>query len=177
MNEIGGFKSEFVGAQDFDLFLRFVEKTKPDRIYHIPKILYHWRKVPGSTADTIENKEYAIENGRKAVEEALKRRKTPGKVIVPITSTHYIVEYDVNKEPLVSIIIPTKDLSDNLEKCLKSIYKKTTYKNYEVIVVNNNSEKQETFDLFDKYTKKYNNFRVVDANKLVRRIDFEIVGE
>lgn len=75
MNEIGGFKSEFVGAQDFDLFLRFVEKTKPDRIYHIPKILYHWRKVPGSTADTIENKEYAIENGRKAVEEALKKEE------------------------------------------------------------------------------------------------------
>lgn len=164
MDEIGGFKSEYVGAQDFDLFLRFVEKTTPDRIYHIPKILYHWRKVPGSTADTIESKDYAIDNGRKAVEAAIKRRKLNADVIVPIKSTHYIVEYKYKKEPLVSIIIPTRDLSKTLEVCLNSIYTKTVYKNYEVIVVDNNSVEKDTFDLFDKYKEKHKNFRVIKAD-------------
>lgn len=164
MDEIGGFRSEYVGAQDFDLFLRFVEKTTPDRICHIPKILYHWRKVPGSTADTIESKDYAIDNGRKAVEDAMKRRKLDAKVIVPIKSTHYIVEYLYKKEPLVSIIIPTKDLAKTLDKCLYSIYSKTEYKNFEVVIVNNNSEEKETFDLFDKYKKEHKNFKVIDVD-------------
>lgn len=163
LEEIGGFRSEYVGAQDFDLFLRFIEKTSPNKIYHIPKILYHWRKVPGSTADTIENKDYAIENGRKAVEDALKRRKLKGKVLVPIKCTHYIVEYTYEQEPLVSIIIPTKDLAKMLDSCLNSIYTKTKYKNFEVIVVNNNSTKKETFKLFDRYKEKYNNFSVIDV--------------
>lgn len=164
MDEIGGFRSEYVGAQDFDLFLRFVEKTTPDRICHIPKILYHWRKVPGSTADTIENKDYAIENGRKAVEDAMKRRKLDAKVIVPIKSTHYVVEYLYKKEPLVSIIIPTKDLAKTLDKCLSSIYSKTKYKNFEIVVVNNNSQEKETFDLFDKYKKEHKNFKVINVD-------------
>jgi len=164
MDEIGGFRSEYVGAQDFDLFLRFVEKTTPDRICHIPKILYHWRKVPGSTADTIESKDYAIENGRKAVQDAMKRRKLDAKVIVPIKSTHYVVEYLYKKEPLVSIIIPTRDLAKTLDKCLCSIYSKTEYKNFEIIIVNNNSEEKETFDLFDKYKKEYKNFKVIDID-------------
>lgn len=163
VDEIGGERSEFVGAQDFDLFLRFVEKTTPDRICHIPKILYHWRKVPGSTADTIENKEYAIEAGKKAVEEAMKRRKKQAEVIVPIESTQYIVEYKYKKEPKVSIIIPTRDYFETLDKCLKSIYKNTTYKNYEIIIVNNDSKEKETIKLFSKYKKKYSNFKVVEA--------------
>ena len=162
IDKIGGFRSEFVGAQDYDLVLRFVEHT--EHIYHIPKVLYHWRKIPGSTAVTIDNKEYAIENGRKAVEEALERRGLKGKVIAPIKSAHYIVEYDVVDSPLVSIIIPTKDCSRILDNCLKSIYEKSTYKNFEVIVVNNNSVKNSTFKLFERYKNKYKNFKVLDAN-------------
>ena len=164
MNDIGGFKSEYVGAQDFDLFLRFIEKTTSDRIYHIPKILYHWRKVPGSTADTIESKDYAIENGRKAVEDAIKRRGVDADVLTPIRSTHYIVEYKYEKEPLVSIIIPTKDLAEILSNCLNSIYLKTKYKNFEVIVVDNDSVEKQTFDLFDKYKNDHKNFKVVKVN-------------
>ena len=164
MRKIGGFRSEYVGAQDYDLFLRLIEQTTPERIYHIPKILYHWRMVEGSTAVTIESKEYAIENGRKAVEDHLKRIGRDATVTAPITSAFYVVNYNVKKEPLVSIIIPTKDLADKLEVCLKSIYEKTTYKNYEVIVVDNRSENKETFDLFEKYKKKYKNFKVVKAD-------------
>ncbi len=164
IDEIGGFRVGYEGAQDHDLFLRFVEKTTPDRIYHVPKILYHWRKIPGSTADTVENKEYAIKAGQKAVEDALKRRKLNANVLVPIASTQYIVNYKITKEPKISIIIPTKDLPIYLEKCLNSIYHKTTYKNFEVIVVNNNSCEKETFELFDYYKENYDNFKVIDAN-------------
>ncbi len=164
VDKLGGERSEFVGAQDFDLFLRFVEKTTPDRICHIPKILYHWRKVPGSTADTIENKEYAITAGKKAVEEAMKRRGKQAEVILPIESTQYIVEYKYKKEPKVSIIIPTRDYSEILDNCLKSIYKKSIYKNFEIIVVNNDSKEKETIKLFNKYKKKYSNFKVIEAS-------------
>ena len=164
MKKIKGFRPEYVGAQDFDLFLRIIDETTPDKIHHIPKILYHWRKVPGSTADTIENKEYAIEAGRKAVEDAMKRRGLDAEVIVPIESTHYIVEYKLKKEPKVSIIIPTKDLKNMLERCLISIYEETDYSNYEVIVVDNNSELEETKELLKEYEKK-KNFKVLKYEK------------
>ena len=164
LRKIGGFRHEYVGAQDFDLFLRIIDETTPDKIKHIPKILYHWRKVPGSTADTIESKEYAILAGKKAVEETMKRRKLDAEVIVPIESTHYIVEYKYKKEPKVSIIIPTKDLASMLDRCLESIYKKTKYKNYEVIVVDNGSVEEKTKKLFEKYSKK-DNFKVIEYNK------------
>lgn len=162
VEEVGGFEVGLEGSQDHDLFLKVVEKT--DKIFHIPKILYHWRIVKGSTSETLDNKEYAIEKGRQAVENALKRRNRDGNVTIEKKSMHYLVNYNVKKEPLVSIIIPTKDYADVTEKCLESIFSKTEYKNYEVIVMNNNSEKKETFNLFDKYKKKYKNFRVIDAN-------------
>lgn len=164
MDEIGGERVGFEGAQDYDLFLRFTEKTTIDRIYHIPKILYHWRMVEGSTSMVIDNKGYAVERGRKAVEEALNRRKIKGNVYVDKKVPYYYVEYDIASKPKVSIIIPTKDLADITEKCLKSIYGKSTYKNFEILIVNNNSEKEETFKMFEKYKKKYDNFKVIDAN-------------
>ena len=164
LRKIGGFRHEYVGAQDFDLFLRIIDETTPEKIKHIPKILYHWRKVPGSTADTIESKEYAILAGKKAVEDTMKRRKIDAEVTVPIESTHYVVEYKYKKEPRVSIIIPTKDLADMLDRCLESIYKKTKYKNYEVIIVDNGSVEEKTKELFKKYSKK-DNFKVIEYNK------------
>lgn len=162
VNEIGGFTVGLEGAQDHDLFLRFTEKT--DRIYHIPKILYHWRMVEGSTSMTISNKSYATDKGKIAIENALKRRKIDAHVEKDEVSTYYRVVYNLKKEPKVSIIIPTKDYASTLEKCLKSLYSITSYKNYEVIVVNNNSIEKETFNLFNKYKQKYKNFRVLDAN-------------
>ena len=164
MDEIGGERVGFEGAQDYDLFLRFTEKTTRDKIYHIPKILYHWRMVPGSTSMEIDNKSYALERGRKAVEEALERRNIKGKVFIAKDCPYYYIEYDVSSNPLVSIIIPTKDLAKITDTCIKSIYDKVTYKNYEIIVVNNRSEKQETFEMFEKYKKEHNNFRVIDAD-------------
>lgn len=162
VDDIGGFRVGFEGAQDYDLFLRFTEKT--NNIFHIPKILYHWRMVPGSTSMVIDNKNYALERGKKALEDALDRRGIKGKVFIDNNCPYYKIEYDVINNPKVSIIIPTKDLSQILEKCLKSIYEKSTYKNYEVVVINNNSVENETFELFTKYKNEYKNFRVIDAN-------------
>ena len=162
INKIGGFREGFEGAQDYDLYLRFFEQT--DRIYHIPKILYHWRMTEGSTAKNISKKDYALERGKKALEDALKRRKIKGKVNIAKNCPYYIVDYAVIGNPKATIIIPTRDHADITENCLKSVFEKTTYKNYEVIVVNNGSEEKATFELFDKYQKKYKNFRVLDAN-------------
>ena len=164
IEKIGGFRTEFVGAQDFDLFLRVIDETTPDKIKHIPKILYHWRKIPGSTADTVESKEYAIEAGRNAVEETMKRRKIDAEVTVPIESTHYIVNYKYKKEPKISIIIPTRDLADILDRCLNSIYEKTKYDNYEVIVVDNDSKEEYTKEIFKKYST-HKNFKVIEYKK------------
>ncbi len=160
VDEIGGFRVGYEGSQDHDLFLRFTEKTT--NIAHIPKILYHWRMIPGSTAATINSKSYALERGKKAVEDALKRRKIKGNV--SIKYDHYVIEYTYDKEPSISIIIPTKNHADDTEICLKSIFEKTNYKNYEVVLVNNDSNEKALFNLIDKYKNKYKNFRVVDAN-------------
>lgn len=162
VKKIGGWRVGYEGAQDYDLFLRFTEKT--NNIYHLPKILYHWRKIPGSTSMCIDNKDYAIKRGKKALEDALKRRKIDGIVHVHNKVPYYFIEYKYKKEPLISIIIPTRDYSSTLEVCLKSIYEKTTYKNFEIIVANNNSCEKQTYDLFDKYKKEYENFKVIDIN-------------
>ncbi|MBR3594746.1 glycosyltransferase [Candidatus Saccharibacteria bacterium] len=162
LREIGGFTVGLEGAQDYDMLLRFTEKT--NHIYHIPKILYHWRMLEGSTAQKLDNKDYASDKGKLAIEAALKRRKLDATVEKDPRSTYYRVIYDVKKEPLVSIIIPTKDYADITETCLKSIYEKTTYKNFEILLVNNRSEKPETFQLLEKYQKAHQNFRVIDAD-------------
>lgn len=134
-DKIGNFRDEFVGAQDFDLFLRATEKA--EKIYHIPEILYHWRKIPGSTADTIGNKTYAIENGKKAVEEALKRKGKDAYVTTPIKTTHYVVHYNVKNNPLISIIMidnNRKSIKNNLNELLKF----NTYNNIEIIINHDN---------------------------------------
>ena len=127
-DKVGGFRSEYVGAQDFDLFLRCTEIA--EKICHIPEILYHWRKVPGSTADTIENKEYAILNGKKAVEDALKREGLDGYVTTPLKVTHYVVHFNLKDKPLVSVIMLDS------KRCINNNIKeidKLKYKNIEII--------------------------------------------
>ena len=159
--DVGGFEVGLEGSQDYDLFLKVVEKT--NNIYHIPKILYHWRMVEGSTSMTISNKSYATDKGKIAIENALKRRKIKGHVIKDDISTYYRVVYDYDEEPLISIIIPTRDYVDILKKCIDSIYEKTTYKNFEIIIANNDSREKETLAFFKEYKKKHKNFKVVDC--------------
>ncbi len=150
LRRIGGFRIGFEGSQDYDLVLRFTEQTF--RIYHIPRILYHWRTIQGSTAREAESKNYAYVAAKKAIQEALDRRGEGGRVdFVPDRHGQYRVRYPVRGNPLISIIIPTRDNVPSLEKCLASIFQRTTYANFEVLIVDNGSVREETKALFDHW--------------------------
>ena len=161
VEKVGGFTVGLEGAQDYDLFLKCTEKTK--KIHHISKILYHWRMIEGSTAASMDNKSYAADKGKKALEKALDRRKIKGHIEKDEKSTYYKIVYEYTKEPKVSIIIPTRDYVNVLKPCIDSIYEKTTYKNFEVIIANNDSKEKETLDFFKSYKKKYKNLKVIDC--------------
>lgn len=148
IKRVGGFRPEFNGAQDYDLILRCTEQAK--QIVHIPKILYHWRVHKASTADNPASKMYAFDAGKRAIEEHLIRCRTKGTVQHTKDLGFYRVKYEICGEPLVSIIIPNKDQSEALKKCLDSIREKTSYRNYEIIIIENNSEEPETFAFYKK---------------------------
>ncbi|MGN0361330.1 MAG: glycosyltransferase family 2 protein [Bilifractor sp.] len=150
----GGFRSAFDGAQDYDLILRYTEKAR--KICHIPKVLYHWRSYMGSTSDNPESKSYAFENGRRAVEDHYRRLGIPAHVENGIISGTYHTTYDWGREPLVSIIVPNKDHVDDLKKCMDSVDQKSTYRNYEWIIVENNSTEKETFRYYDSIREREN---------------------
>jgi len=140
-------RDRFEGSQDYDMLLRFTEVIDEKNIGHIPKILYHWRQIPGSTATDPYAKDGLVVNAaKKALKDALDRRKIEGTVLDGKWPSSYRVKRVIKGEPLVSIIIPTKDQLPFLKKCMQSINEKTTYKNYEVIVVDNNSNNIETLD-------------------------------
>ena len=158
VNDIGGFRSDYDGSQDYDLFLRFTEKT--NHIFHIDKVLYHWRQTATSTAGYLGNKNYAYEAGKKALEDALKRRGLRGVVLDNPRVSTYLVKYD-NDGELVSIIIPMKDKASVTKRCLESLYGSCSYDNFEIILVDNGSKEQETFDMISYYEEKYDNFKCI----------------
>lgn len=158
VDAVGGFRSEYDGSQDYDLFLRIVEKT--NNICHIDKVLYHWRQTPTSTAGYLGNKSYAYIAGKKALEDALKRRKIKGEVLDNPKVSTYLVKYG-NENEKVSIIIPMKDKANITKRCLESIYSKCTYKNFEIILIDNGSKEKETFEMISFYEKKYDNFKCI----------------
>lgn len=161
IEKIGGFRRGFEGSQDYDLVLRFTEQTKPQNIYHIPKVLYHWRIHPSSTAQSLDAKNYATEAGKKALQETLERRGEPGQV-TDSPGGHYIVRYAIKSRDKISIIIPTRNLGSILDTCLTSIFHKSTYENYEVLVIDNGSDESETLKVFEKWlSKEPNRFRCV----------------
>lgn len=143
---VGGFRGEYNGAQDYDLFLRCIEKA--ERIGHIPMILYHWRVHQESTADNPLSKMYAYEAGKKAIEQHLKRCGVMAKVSKTENLGFYRVKYQQEGNPVVSILIPNKDQKETLDQCLKSIEEHTDYENYEIIIIENNSTEKETFEYY-----------------------------
>lgn len=151
LKEIGGFRKGYEGSQDYDLVLRFTEKTTSNRIKHIPKVLYHWRMLPTSTAVDQSSKGYAFEAGLKAVQDALKRRKIKGFAKHGKANGLYDVYYEINQEELVSIIIPTKNGYKDVKRCVTSIIEKTTYKNYEIIIADNGSTDEKMQELYDSF--------------------------
>jgi GT2 family glycosyltransferase len=145
LQEIGGCKEGFEGSQDYDTTLRFVERTSPDRIRHLPYVLYHWRAIPGSVALAPDQKEYAYEAAVRAIQGHLDRTGTRAVVAREQHRGYYRVHWPLPADlPKVTVIIPTKDRVDLLSTALLSILAKTRYSNFEILVVNNRSESPET---------------------------------
>ena len=162
-DETGLLRSEFDGAQDFDFILRCCEKAQ--KITHIPKVLYHWRCHMDSTAADPSSKAYAYEAGRKAVREHYQRLGIDAKVEMTERPGWYRSHVKVQGNPLISVIIPNKDHTDDLELCLFSMTRKSTYRNYEILIVENNSEKEETFEYYKKLPDRYPKARVLTWEK------------
>jgi GT2 family glycosyltransferase len=155
VREVGGFRQGYEGSQDWDLALRCIERLESGQIGHIPRVLYHWRATPGSTARAVGEKSYALAAGQRAVEAHLERigaakarvsfiERTPGNFCGRI---QYALP---DPPPAVSLIIPTRDRVHLLEMCVSSILEKTRYSNYEIIIVDNESQEPETLAYFGK---------------------------
>lgn len=151
VEQVGGFLAAFDGAQDHDFIFRCVEQA--EHIHHIPEILYHWRTHQSSTADNPDSKRYAFEAGRRAVEANLERCGLKGQVSHTKDYGFYRVTYPVQGRPFVSIIIPNKDAKEDLEKCVNSILTKSTYENYEILIVENNSAGSEIFAYYKQLSQ------------------------
>lgn len=148
---IGGFRPEFNGAQDYDFIFRCTEEA--EKIVHIPRILYHWRVHSASTADNPASKMYAYEAGKRAIEGNLERSGVRGVVSLRQDYGFYDVHYPVEGEPLVSILIPNKDQKETLMHCIHSVLETSTWKNLEILIIENNSEREETFACYRELEK------------------------
>lgn len=153
LDKVGMLDPKFDGAQDFDFVLRCSEATK--NIRHIPKVLYHWRVSGNSTAENPESKRYAFDAGRRAVEAHYRRTGIHAKVIDGSSLGIYRSIYRIEGEPLISIIIPNKDHTDDLDKCVRAIETKSSYRNFEFIIVENNSTDPKTFEYYEKLKKEF----------------------
>ncbi|EKJ5008222.1 glycosyltransferase family 2 protein [Enterococcus faecalis] len=154
LEEIGGFRKGYEGSQDYDLVLRFTEKTTKERITHIPKVLYYWRMLPTSTAVDQGSKGYAFEAGLRAVQDALVRRGINGHATHGAANGLYDVYYDIESEKLVSIIIPTKNGYKDVQRCVSSIIEKTTYQNYEIVMADNGSTDPKMHELYAEFEQQ-----------------------
>jgi GT2 family glycosyltransferase len=142
----GLFRRECDGSQDYDMALRLSEKA--ERIVHIPEVLYYWRKHDDSYSQDMQQLLRCVHSAKRALSDHLHRVDLPGTVEDAFSLTNYRIRYAIEKTPLISIVIPNKDHIRDLDTCLKSIFETSTYKNYEIIVVENNSVEQQTFDYY-----------------------------
>ena len=164
VKESGGILSEFDGAQDHDFDLRVLEKCT--NIYHIPRVLYHWRCHPDSTADHPEAKMYAYENGRRAVENHYKRLVIPARVELDTHLGYYRTIYQWPDSPLLSIVIPNMNHVEDLKACIDSIVEKNDYPNVEFVIVENNSTEESIRNYYTQLENRTDiKARVVDFTK------------
>ncbi|KKU54743.1 MAG: Glycosyl transferase family 2 [Candidatus Moranbacteria bacterium GW2011_GWE1_49_15] len=183
--DLGGFRKEFDGCQDYEFNLRLAEKTS--EIGHIPKILYHWRSVPGSTARSGAEKPESLIRGIKAVQGIIDSRGVNATVIQPDFAREkrvgiYKLDFSPeNYDEKVTIIIPTKDGVDVLKACIESIENKTTYRNYEILVINNNSTTKNVETYLNEKGIRYINIKTEAFNysyinnKAVEQVDSEYI--
>lgn len=151
---IGGFREGFDGAQDYDLLLRATKQAR--LIIHIPRILYHWRSHESSTAFASQAKQYAFDAGKRALEAALSGGRFSAVVSPGLSMGSYRVSYAVVDQPTVAIIIPTKDKIDVLQRCIESIFRKTEYPHYYIVIVDNGSVDQQTLAYYQTLSEKRN---------------------
>ena len=153
-DQLGGFRAGFDGSQDYDVILRATERAKG--VAHIPKILYHWRMHNQSVARNSAAKAYAYDAGRRAIAEHLERVGLVGRVEQTEQAGYYKVTYDLPAAPLISIIIPNCDHAEDLKRCVHSILKKSSYRAFEILIVENGSREQATFALYEQFQKQQN---------------------
>ena len=154
IRRIGGFRIGFEGSQDYDLALRCIEQIRPEQIEHLPWVLYHWRAVDQSTASDPTAKPYAQEAAQRAVQEHLERTGVVG-TVAPGHGVYLHTKYALpNERPMVSIIIPTRDQTSSLKKCVHSIFKETDYPAYELIVLDNQSRDSEALEFLAELKKR-----------------------
>ncbi len=163
LREINGFQEDLFGSQDWDMALRFIEKTDASRIRHIPRILYHWRYLESSTAMSIESKPYAVTAGQKAIENHLKNRGIAATVSEGMWAGAFRVKYHLPNPVQISIIIPTRDQLEVTRQCIDSILKQSEYSHYEILLLNNQSEQPETLEYF----------KSLQGNPMVRILDYD----
>ena len=159
VDTVGGLNEKFDGAQDYDFVLRLTENTK--KIYHCPRILYLWRCSNQSTAANQGNKMYAIHAGKAALNAHYKRIGWNARAQEGAVDGWYQTKFTLKEEPLVSILIPNKDHTDDLDVCLNSFFERADYQNYEFIIIENNSVLPETFAYYEKIEKEHDNVKVV----------------
>lgn len=157
--KIKGFKAEYDGAQDYDFIFRCIENARG--IVHVPKVLYHWRISGTSTAMDPETKLYAFKAGAKAITDHCERMGLKVHVAEGMVPGYYRTSFELKDRPLVSVIIPNKDHIEDLDKCLYSLFEVSKYENIEVIVVENNSTEDATFNYYEEIQKKYSKVKVV----------------
>jgi glycosyltransferase involved in cell wall biosynthesis len=162
---VGGWRRGFEGSQDYDLNLRVLERVNFRNVRHIPKILYHWRALEGSTASAGDEKSYAYEAGLRALKEHVTRMGLDATVVPAPDTPFYRLRFAVPEPaPLVSLIVPTRDKVELLRGCIESILTKTTYAPYEIIVVDNGSVEEETL-AYLKDIGRLENVRVLSWRK------------
>lgn len=161
LDRTGLLRPEYNGSQDYDFLLRCTEHTKSENIRHIPKILYHWRSHEGSTAGNPDDKPYAVIAGEKALARHYERLGIKASVEYTGCPVVFRTHFEIQGEPKVSILIPNKDHTEDLDKCVTSIMEKSTWKNIQIVVIENNSEKEETFQYYEELEKRYPNVKVV----------------
>ncbi len=157
---LGGLQKAYDGAQDHDLFLK-ISEIDGVKIHHIPKVLYYWRVHAASTSGGMEAKPYVTQNAINAINAHLERTGVKGKAREGRFGGTYKIDYEISGSPLVSIVIPNKDQVPVLKKCIDSIYEKTQYKNFEILIVENNSTDSATFDYYKELEEKYENLKVL----------------
>lgn len=160
--KVGFLRKEFDGSQDWDLILRVTEWSQ--KVTHIPKVLYHWRVIPGSAADVVDAKPYAIDSGKRAREDALRRRGLDGTVQPVIgASSRFRIVYAVQGSPKVSIVIPSKNNAPVLKRCVESILYATRYRNCEFIILDNGSTERATLTYLSELHEQVHTTVIRDA--------------